>query len=247
MGHRSSFHDRASTDSAAARQQSICDEPLPSTSASAFTLPSQSSHPPRASSSPSSPSSSSPQTVLQDGSHSYDFPSEVHGDQGVQQSDRSLFAVSRHSYDNHSNTSANRVNRRQSTDQFSLSNRDSVEMSALSDEEIGLIRDDEEAGLTAKERRQRARLRRQQRRELDSRIDTNISDDGKRAADRNVIRKLSINVVLILLWYFFSLSISVVSAMSIPIYPLYSVQSKRTEQVTDPLCSITNGCFLQTT
>lgn len=246
MGHRSSFHDRASTDSAAARQQSICDEPLPSTSASAFTLPSQSSHPPRASSSPSSPSSS-PQTVLQDGSHSYDFPSEVHGDQGVQQSDRSLFAVSRHSYDNHSNTSANRVNRRQSTDQFSLSNRDSVEMSALSDEEIGLIRDDEEAGLTAKERRQRARLRRQQRRELDSRIDTNISDDGKRAADRNVIRKLSINVVLILLWYFFSLSISVVSAMSIPIYPLYSVQSKRTEQVTDPLCSITNGCFLQTT
>ncbi|KAI5300714.1 Triose-phosphate Transporter [Ascosphaera pollenicola] len=194
MGRRSSFNDRAraSTDSAAARQQLNPNREEPLSAASA------SPHP-----------SPQPHIHQQDGRPSPDISSEVHGDQADQRPNRSLFDVPRHNPNNRSASSLDLIDHRQSTDHFSSTSRDSVEMSALSDEEIGLMREDEEAGLTAKERRQRARLRRQQRRELDARIDTNISDDGKRAADRHVVKRLAINVVLILLWYFFSLSISV--------------------------------------
>ncbi|KAJ5101609.1 hypothetical protein NUU61_003831 [Penicillium alfredii] len=71
---------------------------------------------------------------------------------------------------------------------------------------------DEETGLTSHQKRQRRR-RRRQRRKLDARIaDVKSSrHDFFRMglADRNVVRKLLINAGLILMWYFFSLSISI--------------------------------------
>lgn len=72
---------------------------------------------------------------------------------------------------------------------------------------------DEETGLTARQKRQR-RQRRRQRRKLDARIaDVKSSRSILQLdlADRNVIRKLLVNTGLILLWYLFSLSISIVS------------------------------------
>lgn len=75
---------------------------------------------------------------------------------------------------------------------------------------------DEETGLTASQKRQRRR-RRRQRRKLDARIaDVKSSRFGLPSlglADRHVARKLLVNAGLILLWYFFSLSISVVSSL----------------------------------
>ncbi|KAL2870999.1 putative nucleotide-sugar transporter [Aspergillus lucknowensis] len=72
--------------------------------------------------------------------------------------------------------------------------------------------DDEETGLSVDQRRQRRR-RRKRRRHLDARIaDVKASRYDVFAlslADRSVIRRLLINVGLILLWYFFSLSISI--------------------------------------
>jgi solute carrier family 35 protein C2 len=73
---------------------------------------------------------------------------------------------------------------------------------------------DEETGLTTSQKRQRRR-RRRQRRKLDARIaDTKSSRYAifqLGLADRNVLRKLLVNAGLILMWYFFSLSISIVS------------------------------------
>ncbi|CAL5874977.1 uncharacterized protein PFLUO_LOCUS9280 [Penicillium psychrofluorescens] len=73
--------------------------------------------------------------------------------------------------------------------------------------------DDEETGLTAQERRQRRRRRRRQRRKLDARIADVKSTRGDilklHLTDRNVVKKLCINASLILMWYFFSLSISI--------------------------------------
>lgn len=71
---------------------------------------------------------------------------------------------------------------------------------------------DEETGLTAHQKRQRRR-RRRQRRKLDARIADVKSTRSilqLNLADRNVVRKLFVNAGLILLWYFFSLSISIV-------------------------------------
>lgn len=71
---------------------------------------------------------------------------------------------------------------------------------------------DEETGLTKRERRQRQRKRQQD--PLDVRIGEHlpVSKHEARLADRDVIKKLLINSVLIVLWYFFSLSISIVSS-----------------------------------
>ncbi|KAL6228683.1 hypothetical protein BDW75DRAFT_143287 [Aspergillus navahoensis] len=71
--------------------------------------------------------------------------------------------------------------------------------------------DDEETGLTANQRRQRRR-RRKQRRQLDARIagtKTGGVPFNLSSADRTVISRLLVNVGLILLWYFFSLAISI--------------------------------------
>ncbi|KAK4458877.1 putative solute carrier [Cladorrhinum samala] len=76
---------------------------------------------------------------------------------------------------------------------------------APSDEDL---HDDEEAGLTGRDRRRKRRKRRRNQM-LDQRIARDrISADEKKAADRNVVKQLLINAGLIGLWYFFSLLIS---------------------------------------
>ncbi len=78
----------------------------------------------------------------------------------------------------------------------------------LSDEDL---HDDEEVGLTGKDKR-RKRQKRHRNTRLDQRIvrEKIISDEEKKVADRNVLRRLLINASLIGLWYFFSLCISLV-------------------------------------
>lgn len=73
------------------------------------------------------------------------------------------------------------------------------------------LNDDEETGLTEWERDKRTR-RRLRNAQLDQRIvrGDRISLDEKKEADQNVVRRLVINGGLILLWYLFSLSISLV-------------------------------------
>ncbi|KAK5093770.1 hypothetical protein LTR24_003965 [Lithohypha guttulata] len=70
--------------------------------------------------------------------------------------------------------------------------------------------DDVESGLPREERRKFLRKQRKQN-NLDSRIAGvagRLSDQEKKTADKNVIRELLQNTVLICSWYFFSLSIS---------------------------------------
>lgn len=70
------------------------------------------------------------------------------------------------------------------------------------------LHDDEETGLTGKDRRRKGR-KRQRNAQLDQRIARdNLNEDEKKAADRTVLRRLLINATLIGLWYFFSLCIS---------------------------------------
>jgi solute carrier family 35 protein C2 len=74
---------------------------------------------------------------------------------------------------------------------------------------------DEETGLTTRQKRQRRR-RRKQRRKLDARI-ADVKGHGsirEILSDRNIVKRLLINGGLILMWYFFSLSISIVSDIS---------------------------------
>lgn len=78
----------------------------------------------------------------------------------------------------------------------------------LSDEDL---HDDEETGLTNKDRRRRQKKRENNTR-LDQRIakEKNLSPDEQKEADQDVMKSLAVNGTLILLWYFFSLSISLV-------------------------------------
>lgn len=107
---------------------------------------------------------------------------------------------------------------------------------------------DEETGLTTSQKRQRRR-RRRQRRKLDARIaDTKSSRYAifqLGLADRNVLRKLLVNVGLILMWYFFSLSISIVSTPCASHADCrHMVNLNRNHQTNQPtsLHSITSGC-----
>lgn len=96
---------------------------------------------------------------------------------------------------------------------------------------------DEETGLTTSQRRQRRR-RRRQRRKLDARI-ADVKGHGsirEILSDRNVVKRLLINGALILMWYMFSLSISIVS---VPSHLSRVLLSKLTHRA---LFSITNGC-----
>ncbi|KAH6619784.1 triose-phosphate transporter family-domain-containing protein [Chaetomium sp. MPI-SDFR-AT-0129] len=75
----------------------------------------------------------------------------------------------------------------------------------LSDEDL---HDDEEAGLTGKDKRRKRRKKRKNQL-LDQRVvSDDISPEEKKEADRNVLKNLIINIVLIGLWYLFSLLIS---------------------------------------
>ncbi|KAF3762334.1 hypothetical protein M406DRAFT_12734, partial [Cryphonectria parasitica EP155] len=75
----------------------------------------------------------------------------------------------------------------------------------FSDEDL---HDDEETGLTAKDRKRKQRKRRRNTL-LDQRIARDkITEEERKEADQTVVRKLAINGTLIGLWYLFSLSIS---------------------------------------
>jgi solute carrier family 35 protein C2 len=89
------------------------------------------------------------------------------------------------------------------------SSKDDSGRDSFSDEDL---HDDEEMGLTRKDKSRKQKKRRRNTL-LDNRIarEKHLSDDERKEADRNVVRSLLINGVLILLWYFFSLSISLVS------------------------------------
>ena len=74
---------------------------------------------------------------------------------------------------------------------------------------------DEEPGLTSEERRKYLR-RKRRKHQLDFRIADeptygSLSNDAAKLADRQVLRSLVINTLLIVSWYTFSLSISIVS------------------------------------
>jgi solute carrier family 35 protein C2 len=86
--------------------------------------------------------------------------------------------------------------------------------SDVSDEDL---HDDEEAGLTGGDRRRKQHKRRRNT-QLDQRVAPDmVTEDERKEADRNVVKDLLINGVLIALWYTFSLSISLVS---LPPYPM---------------------------
>lgn len=72
------------------------------------------------------------------------------------------------------------------------------------------LTDDEETGLTCKDRRRRRRRRRRNAR-LDERIasDVTISKEEEKIATATFVKASLINITLITLWYFFSISISI--------------------------------------
>lgn len=97
------------------------------------------------------------------------------------------------------------------------SDSEDEDMSDSSEHELDALDSDDdldvETGLPTEERRKFLRKQRRQN-DLDARIagvPGQLSKDEKKEADKNVIRKLTANAVLIGLWYFFSLSISLVS------------------------------------
>ena len=84
----------------------------------------------------------------------------------------------------------------------------------LSDSESGSGSEmDEETGLTKRDRR--PKTHRQEQLDVGRKDHVLVSEQEKKLADRDVVKKLLINSVLILLWYFFSLSISIVSIVAI--------------------------------
>lgn len=88
------------------------------------------------------------------------------------------------------------------------STSEDVELDELSDDGL---QDDEETGLTGQDKSKRKRKKRRNTL-LDQRIaaDVKITDEEKKEADQNVLKKGLINGLLIGLWYLFSLSISLV-------------------------------------
>ena len=105
------------------------------------------------------------------------------------------------------------------SDFSSMSTSDDVELSHMMSEDA--LTDDEETGLTAKDKEHRKRKRRRHTR-LDGRIVgvPKTSKDGQQVADRNVIEAMIINVLLIVSWYIFSLSISIVSHLFLAMHNL---------------------------
>lgn len=94
------------------------------------------------------------------------------------------------------------------TDALAAQGHDGAE---LTDEDL---HDDEETGLTGKDRRRKKQKRRRNML-LDQRIvREKITPDKKKEADQSVLRNLLVNGVLIGLWYLFSLCISLVSLVA---------------------------------
>lgn len=101
-----------------------------------------------------------------------------------------------------------------------MSTSDDVELNDMSEDDD--LQDDEETGLTGKEKTRRKRKRRRNTL-LDQRVvgDVQITAEEKKEADQNVIKKSLINGLLILLWYIFSLSISIVRLLSPDLWKRY--------------------------
>jgi solute carrier family 35, member C2 len=105
-----------------------------------------------------------------------------------------------------------------SNSQSSSSDDEAGSMSESEEHELGLLdsdgegEGDAETGLNCEERHKYVKRKRRHQ-SLDARIagTTDMSKDEAREADKNVVRKLVTNAVLIGLWYFFSLAISIVS------------------------------------
>ena len=101
-----------------------------------------------------------------------------------------------------------------SSEDESRSTSDDVELEDLSDEDL---HDDEETGLTKKDKKRKKRRRRRNTL-LNQRVaaEVKLTEMEKRDALRNVVKRLLINGSLIALWYTFSLSISLVRAALSP-------------------------------
>lgn len=112
------------------------------------------------------------------------------------------------------------------------STSEDVEMERMPSDDA--LTDDEETGLTGKDKRKRTR-RRTLNSQLDERVAGSMGASNSRwsLADRNVIKASLINALLIASWYLFSVSISVVC---------YVVPS-RTLQNFDTFGSTTDGCL----
>lgn len=108
---------------------------------------------------------------------------------------------------------AHSVGDRHSDDERSTS----VDMELEDLEEEEGLQDDEEAGLTGRDKGRR-RDKRRRNTLLGQRVapEVPITADEKKEADRNVVKKSLINGLLIGLWYLFSLSISIVGFHSYP-------------------------------
>lgn len=96
----------------------------------------------------------------------------------------------------------------QEQEQASSARLDRDERESFGDEDL---HDDEEAGLTSNDRTRKQKKKRRLTR-LDQRIaaEKSLSIEEQREADKSVVKKLVVNATLILLWYIFSLSISLV-------------------------------------
>lgn len=88
---------------------------------------------------------------------------------------------------------------------------------SFSDEDL---HDDEETGLTGQDKTRKQKKRRRNTL-LNQRIiqEKDLSPDEQKEADKSVVRRVTINIALILLWYLLSLSISMVGASSLARIP----------------------------
>jgi solute carrier family 35 protein C2 len=100
--------------------------------------------------------------------------------------------------------------------------RPSLEESTSEDMELDHLsedglQDDEETGLTGKDKGKR-KQRRRRNTLLDQRIavENQVTAEERKEADQNVLKKSLVNALLIGLWYIFSLSISIVGFISLP-------------------------------
>ena len=93
---------------------------------------------------------------------------------------------------------------------FSITPSDEVELDPMDSD--GTLSDDEETGLTKTERNKKKR-KRGIARDIDVRIGGRLpsSNSGQKSADKTLLRTISINALLVVSWYIFSLSISIVS------------------------------------
>jgi len=107
----------------------------------------------------------------------------------------------------------------------STTSDDESSIHSSDDDDDDNLQDDPETGLAAKQRRRRQR-RQNQKKKLDRRfvpdgsatastgkhVDTTMmTAEERKLANRNFVKQSAINVMFVLLWYIFSLSLSIVS------------------------------------